>query len=206
MADGPLANRPLAGPRYRMPDGSAVCETPGFEDLIALSESSERPLLWVVIDDLVETIIDGKPEEICELAISPWPQLTEEGRLFFTESEDDHRVGSHRGTKLWELLRESRSRLYADTPEAAEIVDRPLRVGDVFAALVEVPEPTTPPAGGEIGSVAFPDGPEGILDITADARIFARVQVALAEAPPLRGPQLKILEDTLAGRPPQETG
>lgn len=206
MADGPPVNRPLAGPRYRMPDGSAVCETPGFADLIALSESSARPLRWVVIDDLVETVIDGQAEQMCELAISPWPQLTEEGRLFFAESEDDHRVGSNPGTGLWALVRKSRARLYADAPEAIEIVDRPLRVGDVFAALVEVPETTVRPAGGQTESVEFPDGPEGILDVTADARVFARVQVALAEAPPLEGRQLKILEDTLEGRrPPEET-
>jgi hypothetical protein len=205
MADGPLVGGPLAGPRYRMPDGSAVCETPGFADLIALSESSGLPLRWMVVDDLVETVVDNQPEELCELAISPWPRLTTDGRLFFAESEDDHRVGSHPAGRLWRLARESRARVYGDAPEAAELVGRPLRVGDVFSALVELDEPVQRPVGGEIGFVRFPHGSDGILDITADARVFARVQVALAEAPPLTGDQLKILEDGLDGRRPGET-
>jgi hypothetical protein len=206
MADAPLAGRPLAGPRYRMPDGSAVCETPGFEALIALCEASGSPLRWVVIDDLVETVLDGERQDLCELAISPWPKLTEAGRLFFAESEDEYRVGSHPAAKLWELVRESRARVYGEAPGAGEIVDRPLRVGDVFAALVELDEPIARPVGGDIGSVWFPEGPNGILDVTADARVFARVQVALTEAPPIAGDQLEVLSEELHGPGPGEVG
>jgi hypothetical protein len=205
MSDGPFPGRPLAGPRYRMDDGSALCETPGFAELIALSESSGHPLRWVVVDDLVDTVVEGRPERMCELAISPWPRLTEDGRLFFAGSEDDHRVGLFPAARLWQLARESRARVHEDTPAAREVIDRPLRVGDVFAALVELDEPVPHPVGGQIELVWFPHQADGILDVTADARVFARVQVALAEAPPLRGDKLEVLGDGLEGHPPGET-
>lgn len=187
MDEGATGPR-LAGPRRRFADQLVAVEDPAFAELAAAAVERGAPLRWVVIDDLYE--------DRCELAISPWPRLTAEGRLVFARSEADHVVAVMPAAELWELARAARRR----AGEEAAVAGRELRVGDAFAAVLETPdEGGQAPAGGYRGAVRFPWGADGLVDVTAEARVFAKVQLSLAEAPPLGGAELDDLGRGLAG-------
>jgi hypothetical protein len=172
----------VPGP-IRLDDGSAAVDDPAFERLAKLAREHGEALRWVVIDDI--------DDETCELAISPWPQLTPDGRLRFARDEAQHMVGDVDSATLLRLVRAARRERYGRTAAAREIVDRPLRVGDTFAAILACDAPPDDaPAGGERTVVRFPHGAKGIADVTTDARRFAKIQSALANAAPLERKQV----------------
>jgi hypothetical protein len=73
-------------------------------------------------------------------------------------------------------------------------------VGDAFAAVIETPDAGhAVHPGGHRAAVEFPWGADGVVDVTAEARVFAKVQLALADAPPLAGAELDDLGRGLAG-------
>ena len=183
----------LAGPRQRLSDGSCVIENhPAFDRLSQSARDAAEPMHWVVIDDLFE--------DRCELAISPWPRLSDSGRLVFADTEDEYMVGELDSVEFYELVRNARAGQFPDTAEGAALIARPLRVGDTFAAVVELLDvPGEPPAGGHRATVRFPKGAESIVDVTADARVFAKVQAAIAEARPIEEHELEDLGRGLTG-------
>lgn len=173
---------PLAPGPVRRADGSAAVDDQAFDRVAKLARDHGEALSWVVIDDI--------DDDTCELAISPWPQLTPEGRLRFARDEAEHVVGDVDSARLHAIVRASRRARYGRTAAARAIVDRPLRVGDTFAAVLERDAPAPAPAGGERVQVRFPHGSAGIADVTTDARRFAKIQSALANAPALASEQV----------------
>jgi len=174
----PSVPRIVPGPRAGQDGGPLVLPDPMFQRLLERARTLGSPLRWVVIDDLYE--------EICELAISPWPRVTD-GMLVFAEEErideeEVHMVGAIDQSTLWENARTARRAQYEGVPDAAELIDRPLQVGDTFAAALDYSViESDAPVGGSRVEVTFRDG----MDVTAEARLFTKVQVALANAPPL---------------------
>jgi len=96
-------------------------------------------------------------------------------------------------------VRAARRAYYGDGAETRTVVERPLRVGDTFAAVLDCDPPADAPAGGERVTVSFPRGAAGIVDVTTDARRFAKIQAALANAPPLESKQVVAPDDAGAG-------
>ena len=179
---------PLVPGPIRLDDGSAAVDDPAFDLLSKLAREHGEALSWVVIDDI--------DDRACELAISPWPELTHDGRLRFTRDESRHMVGDVEPAKLLTLVRTARRERHGRTAAAREIVDRPLRVGDTFAAILRCePPPRDAPAGGVRTVVRFPHGAKGIADVTTDARRFAKIQAALANAAPLESKQVVARDD-----------
>jgi hypothetical protein len=160
----------LTGPQNREEDDDRLLIGDPRADRLARNPDAR----WVVIDDLV----GGR----CELAISPWPTLTDEGRLRFSDDEDEHVVGVIDAGYFYDVVRRARSAQLtggprSPTPES----ERPLRVGDTFIA-VAVPA--------DDGMVDVLRGPDDLVDITAHARVFAKVQVAVADRSPVDAEQL----------------
>ena len=189
MSDFDAVRRPppaprLAGPRERTPEQDVLIEEPWFGALRERMLERGLPLRWVVVDDL--------EEQACELAIGPWPRLADDGRLVFAASEADYAVAALPIAEFEALVRAGRRRQLRDVPGADELVDRPLRVGDTFAAAVVVADGDAVPAGGHRAAITFPAGADGIADVTAHARVFAKVQVAVAEAAPV---DLRLIPD-----------
>jgi hypothetical protein len=58
------------------------------------------------------------------------------------------------------------------------------------------------PVGGHRTEVRFPWEEQAIVDVTADARVFAKVQVAVAEAPPITADEFADIADGLSGGKP----
>ena len=140
----------------------------------------EGPARWVVIDDLVD-------DNYCELAISPWPRLTDEGLLTFAESEEQHIVALADSKWLHDLVSRARRRQFEGQGLPEEVLNRPLRVGDTFVAWITVSgsdEESAPP-GGHRAELSVEADEEGIGDISDHARVFAKVQVAVADAAPV---------------------
>jgi hypothetical protein len=143
--------------------------------------------------------------DYCELAISPWPHLTDDGLLAFAESEEEYIVALVDADWFHDLVREARRLQFHDAQLAEEVVDRPLRVGDAFAALLSVStsEEHSAPPGGHRAKVTPELGVEGIADVSDHARVFAKVQVAMAEAAPL---EVDLLPDLRRYDPEEEKG
>lgn len=139
-------------------------------DRIAADERAR----WVVIEDLVD--------DRCELAISPWPRLTDEGRLTFAGDRDEeaHQVGAIGATTFLELVSSARRRQLGSEADPA-LVTRPLRVGDTFVAWATVLEDEAARPRRRRDTVKFPRGGEGLADISAQARVLAQLQVSVAE-------------------------
>jgi hypothetical protein len=135
---------------------------------------------WVVIDDLVG-------DDLCELAISPWPRLTDDGLLRFSESEEEHVVALAEVGWLHDLVSRARRQQFAGQDVAEAVLDRPLRVGDTFAAWITVADSAedAAPPGGHRATVSIVDDAAGIADISDHARVFAKVQVAVADGAPV---------------------
>ena len=182
MSEFDAARRPppaprLAGPQARTPEHDVLIEEPWFDELRERVAARGLPLRWVVVDDI--------EERSCELAIGPWPRLADDGRLVFASSEADYAVAALPTAEFEALVRAGRRRQLRDVPGADDLVERPLRVGDTFAAAVSMPGEEASPEGGHRAGIEFPAGDEGIADVTAQARVFAKVQVAVAEAAPI---------------------
>jgi hypothetical protein len=195
VEDSPKAPQPLlAGPRERLGNERVGVEGhPAFEALAERALGEGKPRHWVVVDDLYE--------DSCELAISPWPRLTESGRLVFTDGEEEHQVGEISRQDLFELVQKARRAHFPDATEA--VVSRPLRFGDTFAAVVDVVDvEVEAPVGGHRTEVRFPWEEQAIVDVTPDARVFAKVQVAVAEAPPITADEFADIAHGLSGGKP----
>ena len=165
----------LTGPQHRTEQYELLVDDPWCRRLV--EEGAAR---WVVIDDLVD-------DNNCELAISPWPRLTDEGLLTFSESEEQHVVALADSKWLHDLVCRARRRQFEGQNVPEDVLNRPLRVGDTFAAWITVTgddEESVQP-GGHRAQVSVEKDEEGIADISDHARVFAKVQVAVADAAPV---------------------
>jgi hypothetical protein len=162
----------VPGPR-RSTEGYISTGSEDFERLLATALRSESNLYWVAIDDLYE--------DFCELAVSPWPRMTEAGQLIFARSEDDYAVVAVSRQEFSDRVTRARARTEEAQAEGESVVERPLRVGDVFAALTQ----SRVDKHGRRSEVAFSFGDAAIIDVTADARVLARVQAAVTDVPPI---------------------
>jgi hypothetical protein len=156
----------LTGPRDRKEDDNRLLLGDAWVDRLVREDPDLR---WVVVDDLVAGA--------CELAISPWPELNDEGRLTFASSEDDYAFGVMDAEKLHGLVRAARRKQFGKGA-APEVVERELRVGDAFAIRVKL---------GHGDAVTVRGGSKGVGDVCARARVFAKVQEAVADDAPVKG-------------------
>ena len=164
----------LTGPQKRTDEQKLIIDDPWVRRLV-----EDGPARWVVVDDLID--------DHCELAVSPWPRLTDDGRLTFATSEEEHIVAMVDANWLHDLVWLARRSQFRDAGLSDAVLARPLRVGDVFAAWITVSGSDNEPAppGGHRSEVDIASGAKGIGDISDHARVFAKVQVAVAEAAPL---------------------
>jgi hypothetical protein len=165
----------LTGPQKRTHEHELLVDDPWCRRLVEQGRAR-----WVVVDDLVD-------DDRCELAISPWPRLTDDGLLTFAKSEEEHIVALADARWFHDLVRRARRLQFQDANLPEEVLDRPLRVGDTFAAWITVSgadEGSAPPGGHRCG-VSVEHDEEGIADVTDHARVFGKVQVAVAEAAPV---------------------
>ena len=165
----------LTGPQNRTEEYKLLVDDPWCRRLV-----EDGPARWVVIDDLVD-------DSYCELAISPWPRLTDEGLLTFAESEEQHIVALADSKWLHDLVSRARRRQFEGEAVPEEVLTRPLRVGDTFAAWITVTgsDEASAPPGGHRAELRVDGDEEGIADISDHARVFAKVQVAVADAAPV---------------------
>lgn len=157
-------------------------------------------LLYVVVDDL-----DGSD---ATLVAYPWPEVSDAGTLLFgvppalpADGEDQPEKGSgvwltstdpNDGVARAELQtvvadhRLAHTDRYIDhRPESGLALDRPIRVGDVFAFALEEPiqsvrDPATGRWQAEVDLSAV-----GVYDITFESREVSRAAFLAAIAPPL---------------------
>jgi hypothetical protein len=165
----------LTGPQKRTNQHVLLVDDPWCERLV-----EDGRARWVVVDDLV----DGRR---CELAISPWPRLTDEGLLTFAEAEEEHVVALVDSTWFHDLVTRARRRQFEGQGLPDQVLNRPLRVGDTFAARITLSgsdEDSAPP-GGHRAELSVERDEEGIADISDHARVFAKVQVAVADTAPV---------------------
>ena len=165
----------LTGPQQRTEQLELLVDDPWCRRLV-----EDGRARWVVVDDLVDA-------ERCELAISPWPRLTDDGLLTFAESEEQHVVALADSKWLHDLVSRARRRQFEGAGVPDEVLNRALRVGDTFAAWITVSdgdEESAPP-GGHRAQLSVERDEEGIADISDHARVFAKVQVAVADAAPV---------------------
>jgi hypothetical protein len=165
----------LTGPQKRTDRHELLIDDPWCRRLV-----EDGRARWVVVDDLVD-------DTRCELAISPWPRLTDEGLLTFAESEEEHVVALADSEWLHDLVSRARRRQFEGQELPEEVLNRPLRVGDTFAAWITVrgaDEKSAPPGGHRAG-LSVDGDEEGIADISDHARVFAKVQVAVADTAPV---------------------
>jgi hypothetical protein len=133
-----------------------------------LVREDQEALRWVVIDDLGD--VDA------ELAISPWPRLTDDGRLRFADHEEEYAFGVMPKATLQELLDAARAR------QRPPVAARPLRVGDALAARIVVDAD---------GAATFPDDPPALGDVTVASRGLVQRQEAAADDAPVEASHLK---------------
>ena len=182
----------LTGPQKRTEQGELLVDDPWCRRLV-----EDGRARWVVVDDLVD-------DHRCELAISPWPRLTDDGLLTFAESEEQHVVALADSKWFHDLVSRARRRQFEGQELPDDVLNRPLRVGDTFAAwiLVSGSDEKSAPPGGHRAGVIVEDDEEGIADISDYARVFAKVQVAVADAAPV---DVELLPD-LTDADPEELG
>jgi hypothetical protein len=119
----------------------------------------------------------------CRFTVDVWPEVDTDGRLVFdTEKTVLQWVDT---ATAYQVIREGRQ-ASADSPEASEIADRALRIGDVFAvwlsaaerldlALPPTADGTTPAHRG--AKAADEEPPGGVMDVTGQARVATRAAV-----------------------------
>ena len=182
----------LTGPQKRTAGHELLVDDPLAQRLV-----QDGPARWVVVDDLVG--------DNCELAISPWPRLTNDGLLTFAKSEEQHIVAMVSTEWLHDLVCEARRMQFRGKDEPGKILDRPLRVGDTFAAWITVSghDDDQAPPGGQRAVVDIKKGAQGIADISAHSRVFAKVQVAVADAAPI---DAELLPELRADEPEEVEG
>jgi hypothetical protein len=139
----------------------------GDEWVDGLVREDQEGLRWVVVDDL------GDAD--AELAISPWPRLSDDGRLRFADREEDYAFGVMPKATLQALLDAARAR------QRPPVAARPLRVGDALAARIVVDAD---------GAATFPDDPPALGDVTLISRELAKRQEAAADDAPVEAARL----------------
>jgi hypothetical protein len=182
----------LTGPQKRTKRHELLVDDPWCRRLV-----EDGRARWVVVDDFVD---GGR----CELAISPWPRLTDEGLLTFAESEEEHVVAVADSRWLHDLVSRARRRQFEGQGMPDEVLNRPLRVGDTFAAWIAISgsDEASAPPGGHRAELSVVGDEEGLADISDHARVFAKVQVAVADAAPV---DVELLPD-VTGENPEELG
>jgi len=162
-------------------------------------------LLYVVVDDL-----DGSD---ATLVGYPWPEVSDAGTLLFGSPQAEPEDGEDQpepGSGVWLTTdldagvaraglqtvvtdnRQSQADRYTDQrPEGGLALDRPIRVGDVFAFALEEPilparDPTTGRWEARVDLSALV-----VYDITFEAREVSRAAFLAAIAPPLEESQLE---------------
>ena len=182
----------LTGPQKRTEQFELLVDDPWCRRLV-----EDGRARWVVVDDLVD-------DTRCELAISPWPRLTDEGLLTFAEYEEEHVVALADSKWLHNLVSRARRRQFEGEGLPEEVLSRPLRVGDTFAAWITVAgsDVESAPPGGHRTELSVEADEEGIADISDHARVFAKVQVAVADAAPV---DVEMLPDLTGGNAEEES-
>jgi hypothetical protein len=151
-------------------------------DAQLVAPSGEEPL----VEPLVEyVVVDELEEDVAVLLVEPWPIVDDRGRLRF--QRPDQRVSV-------DAYVDSFQRLLMNRVPAGELRDeqrttfaaRPLRVGDVFCAVID--------------RAALANTPDKwlrlpVIDVTAEARDAAKAQYFAAVGPVLRPEQLEALVD-----------
>ncbi len=128
-----------------------------------------RTLASFDVSKLVYVVVDELESDRVGLCISPWPVIDSRGRLRF-DLEQTRRVGVHREALEERLARHRRSK---------RRVERPLRIGDVFAVQLRGRQR---PREGTISDPARWMGPP-IVDVTRESREVAKLAFHAAVAP-----------------------
>jgi hypothetical protein len=128
-------------------------------------------------------VVDELEEDVAVLVVEPWPELDTLGRLNFVGSE--LRTDVEVDVTEFEALLRNRAPLNQLTEEQrAAFIARPLRVGDVFCAVID---------RGLLD--AGPDQPSRwlqgpVIDVSAEARQAAKAQYFAAVGPVLDSDQV----------------
>lgn len=115
-------------------------------------------------------VVDELHEGVAGLVIGPWPRLDPSGRLVFGGEAESTAVATS-AEALQAVLRRQRRPVVpvpVDEHTEAELRERELSIGDVFAARIDG-EPEGDPAAW-LG--------EPVLDVTAEAREAAKAQAS----------------------------
>jgi hypothetical protein len=144
--------------------------------------------------DVEYVVVDEIEEAVATLVIEPWPELDRQGRLNFSGSELRQDVQVER--QQFEQLLEDRvapGQLTAAQLEA--FATRPLRVGDVFCAVVD-----------RARMASDPDSParwlkRPVVDVSAEAREVAKTQYFAAVGPVLGPAQVEEMADEFFDEP-----
>ncbi len=148
-----------------------------------------HPSIWgPPAGDVEYVVVDEIEEDVATLVIEPWPDLDQRGRLTFSGSELRRDVQLER--QQFERLLQNRvapGQLTAVQVEA--FASRPLRVGDVFCAVID---------RALMGS--DPDDParwltRPVIDVSAEAREAAKTQYFAAVGPVLGADQVEEIAD-----------
>jgi hypothetical protein len=170
-----MASRPWLLDQVRPPLSSVWALAPSREELL----TEPVPVVeYVVVDEL--------EEQVAVLVIEPWPSVDERGRLRF-ESPDQRSTVEADAEPLQHLLLERKSVEQLSEEQRVAFVSRPLRVGDVFCAVID-----------RAALAAGADSPRQwlrapVIDVTAEARDAARAQYFAAVGPVLAADEFETL-------------
>jgi hypothetical protein len=146
------------------------------ERLLHPRTAPEEALSYIVVDEI--------EEEVAVLLCEPWPELDERGRPRFDE---DQRTSVQVGLDaLYARLRRRQEMMRLTEEDRAAFAERPVRVGDAFAGLVD-----REALAADTDSLTFLDGP--IVDVTAEAREAAKLQHYATAAPLLSDDDVEAL-------------
>ena len=130
-------------------------------------------------------VVDEIEEDVATLILEPWPRLDRRGRLKFSGGE--LRVDIQVGRQQFEqLLRDRIAPGHVSAAVAPEaFASRPLRVGDVFCAVVDRAQMTSDPDS----PARWLERP--VIDVSAEARAAAKTQYFAAVGPVLGPDQVE---------------
>ena len=122
-------------------------------------------------DQLRYAVVEERTDAVIGLTLQPWPLLDEAGRLRFPIGSDPLQVDVG-APELIDLVRAGRRRWHEFGLLPAELVERPIQIGDVYAVAVGAAGGgEAPPAiGGLAASAAEGWAGVPVVDITWDAR------------------------------------